>query len=113
MKKSVIVISEKSEISPDLLTILCDAGMVVRPHGLAADAARDQEQTLLPVAAVIYQLPVKPGTTELRKLVQDLRLTWPDLPVIACAQTDLSDQYALRKIIARAGFDALADSAAQ
>jgi diguanylate cyclase (GGDEF)-like protein len=113
MKKSVIVISEKSEISPDLLTILCDAGIVVRLHGLAADAARDQEQTLVPVATVIYQLPIKPETTELRKLVQQLRLTWPDLPVIACAQTDLSDQYALRKTIARAGFDALADSAAQ
>jgi diguanylate cyclase (GGDEF)-like protein len=113
MKKSVIVISEKSEISPDLLTILCDSGMVVRPHGLAADAARDQEQSLLPAVAVIYQLPVKPDTTELPKLVKQLRLTWPDLPLIACAQTDLRHKDALREIIAQAGFDALADSPAQ
>jgi len=113
MKKSVIVISEKSEISAELLTILCDAAMIVRPHGLAADAARDQELSLLPVVAVIYQLPVQPETTELQKMVQQLRLTWPDVPVIACAQTDLRCRIGLREVITLAGFDALADNAAQ
>jgi diguanylate cyclase (GGDEF)-like protein len=113
MKKSVIVISEKSEISPELLTILCEAALVVRPHGLAADSACDQEQSLLPVVAVIYQLPANPEAADLQKLLQELRLTWPDLPVIACAQTDLRRQQGWREIIAQAGFDALADSAAQ
>jgi diguanylate cyclase (GGDEF)-like protein len=107
------VISEKSEISPELLTILCEASLVVRPHGLAADAACDQEQSLLPVVAVIYQLPVQPDMTELHKFLEELRLTWPDLPVIACAQTDLRRQRGWREIVAQAGFDALADSAAQ
>jgi diguanylate cyclase (GGDEF)-like protein len=113
MKKSVIVISEKSEISPELLAILCDAALVVRPHGLAAEAARDQEQTLLPVVAVIYELPVKPETTELQKTVQQLRLTWPEAPIIACTETDVHGQIGLREVVTVAGFDALADSAAQ
>ena len=113
MKKRVIVISEKSEISPELLTILCDSALVVRPHGLAADAARDQEQSLLPLVAVIYQLPVKPDTTELGKTIQQLRLTWPDTPLIACAQTDVHRQIGLLEVVTLAGFDALADSAAQ
>jgi len=113
MKKSVIVISEKSEISTELLAILCDSALVVRPHGLAADAARDQEQSLLPVVAVIYQLPLKPETAELQKTVQELRLTWPEAPLIACAQTDVHRQIGLREVVTLAGFDALADSAAQ
>ena len=113
MKKSVIVISEKSEISPELLTILCDSAIVVRPHGLVADAARDQEQTLLPVVAVIYQLPLKPERTELQTTLQQLRLAWPDVPVIACAQIDQHRQIGLREVVTLAGFDALADSAAQ
>jgi diguanylate cyclase (GGDEF)-like protein len=113
MKKSVIVISEKSEISPELLTILCDSALVVRPHGLAPDAARDQEHSLLPVVAVIYQLPVLPDLDELQELVQQLRLTWPDLPVIACAQSDLRHEHALRHVFEQAGFDALAHNAAQ
>src|SRR5215471_15431667 len=104
MKKSVIVISEKSEISPDLLAILCESALVVRPHGLAADTARDQEQSLLPVVAVVYQLPAKPETTQMKKLLKQLRLAWPDIPVIACAQTDLRGEIGLREVIAQAGF---------
>src|SRR5215831_17830351 len=100
MKKSVIVISEKSEISPELLTILCDSAMIVRPHGLVADAARDREQSLLPVVAVIYQLPVQPETTELQKMVQQLRLTWPDVPVIR-SEEHTSELQSLRHLVCR------------
>jgi diguanylate cyclase (GGDEF)-like protein len=111
MKKSVIVIADRNaEIAPEISTILRAAGIVVR--------SRDQwpfDHCAAPekLIALIYQLPANPTSKNLCTSVQQLRAAAPDLPVVACAQPAVDWQPRWRQMIGEAGFNAVAESAAQ
>ena len=111
MKKSVIVIADRNaEIAPEIPTILRAAGIVVRsrdPWPFDHCAAPEK------LIALIYQLPANPTATNLRNSVQQLRAAAPELPVIACAQPAFDWQPRWRQMIGEAGFNAVAESAAQ
>jgi diguanylate cyclase (GGDEF)-like protein len=111
MKKSVIVIAERNfEISPEILTILRDSGVVVSGGGRwPFDHGAAPEKLI----ALIYQLPTNPTLRALRESLQQVRAGEPELPVIACAQPTVSWQPRWRQMIAQAGFNAVAESAAQ
>jgi diguanylate cyclase (GGDEF)-like protein len=111
MKKSVIVVAERNtEIALEIPTILRESGVVVRmgdawpfEHSAAPDK----------LIALIYQLPANPTSKNLRASLQQLRSDAPELPVIACAQTTVDWQPRWRQIVGEAGFNAVAESAAQ
>jgi diguanylate cyclase (GGDEF)-like protein len=111
MKKSVIVIAERNtEIAPEITTILRESGVVVRmgdrwpfDHGAAPEK----------LIALIYQLPANPTSKNLRDSMRQLRSDAPELPVIGCAQSITNWQPRWRQMVTDAGFNAVAESAAQ
>ena len=111
MKKSVIVISDKNaEIAPEITTILRESGLVVRAAGLWPFDHGDEPAKLV---ALIFQLPAKPELKSLRELMGHARAAWPELPVIACALPSVDRPTRWREMILEAGFNAVAESAAQ
>jgi diguanylate cyclase (GGDEF)-like protein len=111
MKKSVIVISEhNSEIAPEITTILRESGLVVRAGSLWPC---DHGDGLARLVALIFQLPSSPKLKFLRETIEQVRAGWPELPVIACALPSSSRPPRWREAIAQAGFNAVAESAAQ
>jgi len=115
MKKSVVAISDNNaEISTELISILHDAGIAVRRGRLNA-SARDQKSANndpATVVAVVYEVPPIFSSESLRQVIQSTRSLWPALPLIACVNA-ANRRNMLRQIIARADFNAIADSAAQ
>ena len=111
MKKSVIVIAERNaQIAPEIPTILRNAGIVVRARDhWPFDHCAAPEKLI----ALIYQLPANPTAKNLRASLQQLRSDAPDLPVVACAQSTVDWQPRWRQMVAQAGFNAVAESAAQ
>ena len=111
MKKSVIVIADhNAEIAPEITAILRDSGIVVR--------ARDRwpfDHCAAPekLIALIYQLPANPTAKNLRASLQQWRSDAGELPVVACAQSTVDWQPRWRQMVAQAGFNAVAESAAQ
>src|ERR1043166_4226911 len=111
MKKSVIVISdENAEIAPEILTILRESGLVTRtadlwPGDHSAGAAR--------LIGIVYQLAADSAPGSLREVVQKFRAAWPELPLVACAPASVNRLPRWRETVAEAGFNALAESAAQ
>jgi len=111
MKKSVIVVSDQNaEITPEITTILRESGLVVRAGGLWPF---DHGDGLAKLVALIFQLPSNPTLKCLREAVEQLRAAWPELPVIACASPAAHRSSRWREVIAQAGFNAVAESAAQ
>lgn len=111
MKKSVIVISEQNaEIAPEIITILRESGLVVRAGSLWPF---DHGDGLAKLVALILQLPSSPKLKSLGERLQQLRAGWPELPVIACAPPNINWPPRWREAIAQAGFNAVAESAAQ
>jgi diguanylate cyclase (GGDEF)-like protein len=111
MKKSVIVISDQNtEISPEIHTILRESGLIVRAASLWPFNHSEGPTRLV---ALIYELPSNPKPDSLRELVQKVRAGWPELPVIACALTSVNWPAHWRETIVQAGFNAVAESAAQ
>jgi diguanylate cyclase (GGDEF)-like protein len=111
MKKSVIVISDQNtEISPEILTILRESGLIVRTAGLWPFNHSEGPTRLV---ALIYQLPSNPKPDCLRNMVEQVRAGWPELPVIACALSAVNPPAHWRETIMQAGFNAAAESAAQ
>jgi len=115
MKKSVVAISDNNaEISAELISILHDAGIAVRRGRLNA-SARDQKSASndpASVVAVVYEVPLVFSSESLRQVIQSARCLWPAVPLIACIN-GAHRRNLLRQIIARADFNAIADSAAQ
>ncbi|HYW72597.1 MAG TPA: sensor domain-containing diguanylate cyclase [Pyrinomonadaceae bacterium] len=111
MKKSVIVISDpNAEIAPEILTILHESGLVARtadlwPGDHGAGHAR--------LIAIVYQLAGLPAAGCLKELVQKFRAGWPELPLVACAPASVNQLPRWRETVAEAGFNAIAESAAQ
>jgi len=111
MKKSVIVISgQNTEIAPEITTILRESGLVVRADSLWPF---DHGDGLAKLVALIFQLPSNPTVKSLREMVEQVRASWPELPVIACALPIANRPPRWRELIAQAGFNAVAESAAQ
>jgi diguanylate cyclase (GGDEF)-like protein len=111
MKKSVIVVSDqKTEIAPEITTILRESGLVVRAGSLWPF---DHGDGLAKLVALIFQLPSNPTPECLREMVEQVRATWPELPVIGCALPTPNRPPRWREVIAQAGFNAVAESAAQ
>ncbi len=111
MKKSVIVISDRTaEIAPEITTILRESGLVVRAAGLWPFDHGDEPAKLV---ALIFQLPTKPELKSLHELVAQAHAAWPELPVIACALPAVDRHTRWREMILEAGFNAVAESAAQ
>jgi len=115
MKKSVVAISdENAEVSTELTSILHDAGIAVRPGRLNV-SARDQKSAnndLTSVVAVVYEVPRACSSDSLRQMIQRARSQWPAVPLIACVNA-AHRWNTLGQMVARAGFNAIADSAAQ
>jgi diguanylate cyclase (GGDEF)-like protein len=110
MKKSVIVISDQAEIAPEILTILRESGLVARtaelwPGDHSANNAR--------LIAIVYQLTPNVAASSLRQVVQKFRAAWPELPLVACAPPSANRLAPWQKMVAEAGFNAIAASAAQ
>ncbi len=116
MKKSVIVISDESaEVSTELTSILQDAGIAIKRDPLnssGCDRASANNEPATAVA-VIYEVPPGFSSKSLRKVTQTARSAWPAIPLIACFATGRHRWNTLAQIVARAGFDAVAESAAQ
>jgi diguanylate cyclase (GGDEF)-like protein len=111
MKKSVIVISDQNaEIAPEITTILRASGLVVRAGSRWPFDHSDEPAKLV---ALIFQLPPKPVLENLRETIEQARLGWADLPVIACALPTTNRPPRWREAIVQAGFNAVAESAAQ
>ena len=116
MKKSVIAISdETTELSSELFSILQGAGMAVRPGWLNSssyhcESTNDDPATIV---AVVYEVPLGFSSKSLRQVSQKARALWPTIPLIACITTGLHRWNAFGEIVVRAGFDAMAESAAQ
>src|SRR6185295_3160974 len=111
MKKSVIVISgQNAEIAPEITTILRESGLVVRAGSLWPCEHSDGFARLV---ALIFQLPSNPELETLRKTIEQVRAGWPELPVIACLLATANRSPRLREVIVQAGFNAVAESAAQ
>ena len=116
MKKTVIAISdETAELSSDSISILQHAGIAVRP-GRLMPSAYDCEPTNndpATIVAVVYEVPLGFSSQSLRKMTQKARSLWPAVPLIACITTGLHRGNELGQLILHAGFDAMAESAAQ
>src|SRR5947207_5664417 len=116
MKKSVIAISDgNAEVSSELISILRNAGMAIRldrpnASGCVRDSANNDPAT---VVAVVYEVAPGFSSKSLREVAQSARSAWPAIPLIACLTTGLHRWNALGQIVARAGFDAIAESTAQ
>ena len=111
MKKSVIVISdEDTEVAPEITAILRQSGLVVRTCDLWPCEHGEPQAALI---AVIFQLPSQLTLNSLLGLVQGIRASEPQLPLIACAQTNINQQTRWRDMISQAGFNAVAESPAQ
>jgi diguanylate cyclase (GGDEF)-like protein len=115
MKKSVIVISAaNADVSSDLIEILRAAGMAVLPgavdfHAPGHSKNRSDESVLI---AIVCDLE-SPQASDLRRVAQQVRSAWPGIPLVACWSSAIPPKQASRQLVIRAGFDALADSAAQ
>lgn len=111
MKKSVIVTGERNaEIAPEITAILRDSGILVRARERWPFNHCGAPEKLI---ALIYQLPANPTAKNLRATLQQLRGEAADLPVVACAQSTVDWQPRWRQMVAQAGFNAVAESAAQ
>lgn len=115
MKKRVVAISdENAEVSTELISILRDAGIAVRTGRLNASArdlksANNESAT---VVAVVYEVPLACSSESLRQLIHRARSQWPAVPIIACINA-AHRWNTLGQIVARSGFNAIAESAAQ
>lgn len=115
MKKSVVAISdENAEISTELISILHDAGIAVRPGRLNASARdlKSANNDPATVVAVVYEVPLACSSESLRQLIHSARSQWPAVPIIACINA-AHRWNTLGQIVARSGFNAIAESAAQ
>ena len=116
MKKSVIAISDgNAEVSSELISILQNAGMAIRldrqnASACVRDLANNDPATAV---AVVYEVPPGFSRKSLGQVAQSARSAWPAIPLIACITTGLHRWNALGQMVARAGFDAVAESAAQ
>src|SRR3989440_11233263 len=116
MKKSVIAISDgNAEVSSELISILQNAGMAIRldrqnASACVRDLANNDPATAV---AVVYEVPPGFSSNSLGQVAQSARSAWPAIPLIACITTGLHRWNALGQMVARAGFDAVAESAAQ
>src|SRR2546421_2792381 len=116
MKKTVIAISdETAELSSELISILQNAGIAVRPGRLNSSAYDHESMNDDPatVVAVVYEVPLGFSSKSLRQVSQKARSVWPAVPLIACITAGLHRWNAFGEIVVRAGFDAMAESAAQ
>src|SRR5882724_5106500 len=87
MKKSVVAISdENAEVSPELISILHDAGIAVRPGRLNASARdlKSANNDPAKVVAVVYEVPLACSSESLRQVIHSARSQWPSVPIIAC-----------------------------
>src|SRR5881396_783752 len=101
MKKSVIAISDdRAELSAELISILQNAGIAVRP-GRLNQSACDRELTNndpATVVAVVYEIPLGFSSKRLRQVTQKARSLWPAVPLIACITTGLHRENGLDEI---------------
>src|SRR5436190_15317315 len=111
MKKCVIIASDKNtEVASEITTILRASGLVVRAGSLWPFDHGDAPAKLV---ALIFQLPSNPKLESLREMIEQARAGWPELPVIACALPATNRPSRWRDVIIQAGFNAVAESAAQ